>query len=228
MEKNILKENMHRFGTKNLPLVESSLNDDDILDIIMTYTKDPDDAEAALNSYRETGKFGDETLEADVTEDPRWIGTDADVDNTNIDDMIDIFTAMIDDTNLTEQQSMITEGFVWTPNMSQGLADLGAMVGMGPVLSHFVLIGGAALAVGSPLIKEKYKSLMNSIKGRKLTNPDAFESFKNEMIKAAKNLPAGKRRYVTQSLNDIMRYSKNKEYERAFNTSQRLITYLRQ
>lgn len=222
-EGRLLKENPNKYVVK-----DEELSDDDILDIILTYTKDPDDAEAALASYHETGDFGDSAIQANVIRDPRWTQAETDLDDTNIDGVVDVFTAMIDDTNLTEQQSMITEGFVWTPNMSQALADLGATVGMGPVLSHFVLIGGAALAVASPSIKEKYKSLMNSIKGRRLTSPSAFENFKTEMIEYAKNLPAGQRAYVTRSLNNILKYSKNKEYERAFNTSQQLITYLRQ
>jgi len=80
--KNILAENMRRFGTKNLmPLHESTLSDDDILDIIMTYTKDPDAAEAALANYRETGDFGDASIESNVTRDPRWTGSESDSDN---------------------------------------------------------------------------------------------------------------------------------------------------
>jgi hypothetical protein len=74
--KNLLAENMRRFGTKNLaPLCESTLSDDDILDIIMTYTKDVDKAQDALDAYRETGDFGDDAIDANVTADPRWIGT---------------------------------------------------------------------------------------------------------------------------------------------------------
>ena len=80
--KNILAENMRRFGTKNLmPLHESTLSDDDILDIIMTYTKDPDAAEAALANYRETGDYGDASIESNVTRDPRWTGSESDSDN---------------------------------------------------------------------------------------------------------------------------------------------------
>jgi hypothetical protein len=77
MKKNILAENMRRFGTKNLPLTESTLSDDDILDIIMTYTKDPDKGEESLNSYRETGDFGDIEIQANVTRDPRWTQADS-------------------------------------------------------------------------------------------------------------------------------------------------------
>ena len=80
--KNLLAENMRRFGTKNLmPLHESTLSDDDILDIIMTYTDDPDAAEAALANYRETGDFGDASIESNVTRDPRWTGSESDSDN---------------------------------------------------------------------------------------------------------------------------------------------------
>jgi hypothetical protein len=228
MNKNILAENMRRFGTKNLPLTESTLSDDDILDIIMTYTKDPDAAEAALTNYRETGDFGDNAIQANVTRDPRWTLADPDLDDTNIDDIVDAFTSMLNDQNLTEQQNILNEGFVWTPAASEGVAALGAAVGLGPLLSHFVLFGGVALAFASPTIKRKYESLLQSIKGRKLTSPAAFENFKTEMIETVKNLPAGQRAYVTRSLNDILKYSKNKEYERAFNTAQQLITYLRQ
>jgi hypothetical protein len=227
MKKNILTENMRRFGTKNLPLTESALSDDDILDIIMTYTKDPDAAEKALDSYRTTGDFGDDAIGANVTRDPRWTQASNQSD-TNVDDIVDMFTTMLDDTNLTEQRSVINEGMFWTPTHSTQLAELGAMIGLGPVLSHFVLFGGVALAFASPSIKRKYESLLKSIKGRKLTSPAEFENFKNEMIEAAKNLPPGKRSYVTKSLNDIMQYSKNKDYERAFNISQQLITYLKQ
>jgi hypothetical protein len=80
--KNLLAENMRRFGTKNLmPLHESTLSDDDILDIILSYTKDPDAAEAALANYRETGNFGDASIESNVTRDPRWTGAESDSDN---------------------------------------------------------------------------------------------------------------------------------------------------
>ena len=80
--KNLLAENMRRFGTKNLmPLHESTLSDDDILDIIMTYTDDPDAGEAALAKYRETGDFGDASIESNVTRDPRWTGSESDSDN---------------------------------------------------------------------------------------------------------------------------------------------------
>jgi hypothetical protein len=94
--KNILAENMLRFGTKNLSkniLKESNLSDDDILDIILTYTKDPDEAEEQLSVYRETGKFSDNALEANVTRDPRWklsndvAGTDSGAGNRSIQDI---------------------------------------------------------------------------------------------------------------------------------------------
>jgi hypothetical protein len=155
-------------------------------------------------------------------------GSESELGDTNIDDIVDTFNTMLNERNLIEQHSTINEGFVWTPVQSQAIADLGAMIGLGPVLSHFVLFGGVALAFASPTIKRKYESLLNSIKGRKLTRPAAFENFKTEMIETAKNLPAGKRAYVTRALNDILKYSKNKEYERAFNVSQQLITYLKQ
>jgi hypothetical protein len=77
MKRNILAENMRRFGTKNLPLTESTLSNDDILDIIMTYTKDPDKAEEQLSVYRETGKFSDNALESNITRDPRWTQADS-------------------------------------------------------------------------------------------------------------------------------------------------------
>ena len=77
--KRLLAENMRRFGTKNLiPLTESALSDDDIIDIIMTYTKDPKAAKTALDLYRTTGNFGDDTIEANVTRDPRWNSSDFD------------------------------------------------------------------------------------------------------------------------------------------------------
>ena len=56
---------------KNI-ITETSLSDDDLLDIILTYTKDPDDAEAALASYRETGDFGDAAISSNVQRDPRF------------------------------------------------------------------------------------------------------------------------------------------------------------
>jgi hypothetical protein len=80
MKKNILLENLRRFGAKNLPkniITESNLSDDDILDIILTYTKDPDKAEEQLSAYRETGKFSDNALESNVTRDPRWTQADS-------------------------------------------------------------------------------------------------------------------------------------------------------
>ena len=72
--KNILAENMRRFGTKNLKeqSVPNTLSDDDILDIILTYTDDPDLAEEQLMAYRETGEFSNNEIEANVLRDPRW------------------------------------------------------------------------------------------------------------------------------------------------------------
>jgi len=227
MKKNILTENMRRFGTKNLPLTESILSDDDILDIILTYTKDPDKAEEALNSYRETGDFGNNAIQANVTQDPRWTQSETNIDGTNIDDVVDALTSMLNERNSIKQQNTLNEGVVWTPAASKGVAALGATIGLSPILAHFVLFGGVALALASPLIKRKYESLLQSIKGRKLTSPAAFETFKTEMIAAAKNLPAGQRGHVTQSLNKILEYSKSKDYERAFTTAQRLIAYLK-
>ena len=88
-KRNILAENMRRFGTKNLmPLHESALSNDDILDIILTYTKDPDAAEAALANYRETGDFGDASIESNVTRDPRWTDSDEEAGIKDGDDEI--------------------------------------------------------------------------------------------------------------------------------------------
>ena len=78
---NKLQENMRRFGTKNLPkmpLLESTLSDDDILDIILSYTKDPDLAEKQLMAYRETGEFTNVELKANILRDPRWKNTNND------------------------------------------------------------------------------------------------------------------------------------------------------
>ena len=50
----------------------SSLTDDELLDIIMSYSQDPDDAEMALQDYKETGEFSDPELESNITRDPRW------------------------------------------------------------------------------------------------------------------------------------------------------------
>lgn len=50
----------------------STLSDDDILDIILSYTDDPDLAEDQLMAYRETGKFTDPEVESNVLRDPRW------------------------------------------------------------------------------------------------------------------------------------------------------------
>jgi hypothetical protein len=49
-----------------------SMSDDDILDIILTYTDDPDLAEKQLDVYRETGEFSNNEIEANVLRDPRW------------------------------------------------------------------------------------------------------------------------------------------------------------
>lgn len=103
--KELLAENMRRFGTKNLmPLHESALSDDDILDIILTYTKDPDDAQAALESYLETGNFGDDTIESNVTQDPRWT---SDTDKRN--ESVTITRALFEDLVATISNLPITE-----------------------------------------------------------------------------------------------------------------------
>jgi hypothetical protein len=100
-------ENMRRFGTKNLPEQslghknKSALSDDDILDIIMTYTKDPDDAEVALDNYLNTGSFGDDALEANITRDPRWnLDNDNELDS---DILLTIFLKYIKDVDDAEE-----------------------------------------------------------------------------------------------------------------------------
>lgn len=107
MKKNILSENMRRFGTMNLPEQsithknKSALTDDDILDIIMTYTKDPDDAEAALDNYLNTGTFGNDSLEANITRDPRWnLDNDNELDS---DILLTIFLKYIKDIDDAEE-----------------------------------------------------------------------------------------------------------------------------
>ena len=59
-------------------ITESALSDDDLLDIIMTYTKDPDAAERALERYRKTGSFGSAAIESNVTRDPRFRAVEED------------------------------------------------------------------------------------------------------------------------------------------------------
>ena len=69
-KKNILAENMRRFGTKNLKEQEEL---DDLLDIIMTYVKDPDDAEKELDGFLLHGVQGfSSQVAANVTRDPRF------------------------------------------------------------------------------------------------------------------------------------------------------------
>lgn len=69
-KKNILAENMKRFKTKNLTEQEEL---DDLFDIIMSYVKDPDDAEKELDKFLLQGVqgFSDQVL-ANVTRDPRF------------------------------------------------------------------------------------------------------------------------------------------------------------
>ena len=83
--KNLLKENMRRFATKNLKeeSVPNTLSDDDILDIILTYTNDPDLAEEQLMTYRETGEFSNNEIEANVLRDPRWTTVNNNIDVVN-------------------------------------------------------------------------------------------------------------------------------------------------
>ncbi len=70
MKKNILLENMKRFGTKNLKEQEEL---DDLLDIIMSYVKDPDDAEKELDNFLLHGAQGfSDAVAANVTRDPRF------------------------------------------------------------------------------------------------------------------------------------------------------------
>jgi hypothetical protein len=47
---------------KNI-ITETSLSDDDLLDIIMDYTDEPEAGLAALEKYRQTGDFGDENID---------------------------------------------------------------------------------------------------------------------------------------------------------------------
>ena len=56
---------------KNI-ITETSLSDDDLLDIIMTYTDEPEEGLAALEKYRQTGDFGDEAIGSNVKLDPRF------------------------------------------------------------------------------------------------------------------------------------------------------------
>ena len=56
---------------KNI-ITETSLSDDDLLDIIMDYTDEPEEGLAALEKYRQTGDFGDEAIGSNVKLDPRF------------------------------------------------------------------------------------------------------------------------------------------------------------
>ena len=61
---------MKRFGTKNLKEQEEL---DDLLDIIMSYVKDPDDAEKELDNFLLHGAQGfSDAVAANVTRDPRF------------------------------------------------------------------------------------------------------------------------------------------------------------
>jgi hypothetical protein len=70
MKKNVLAENMKRFKTKNLTEQEEL---DDLLDIITTYVKDPDDAEKELDNFLLRGVNGfSDAVAANITRDPRF------------------------------------------------------------------------------------------------------------------------------------------------------------
>lgn len=51
---------------------ENPMSADDLLDIIMTYIKDPDEAFSVLTKYQQTGDFGNDMLAANIERDPRW------------------------------------------------------------------------------------------------------------------------------------------------------------
>jgi hypothetical protein len=70
MKRNILHENMRRFKTKNLQEQEEL---DDLLDIIMSYVNDPDDAEKELDNFLLKGVDGfSDAVAANITRDPRF------------------------------------------------------------------------------------------------------------------------------------------------------------
>jgi hypothetical protein len=75
-----LRENLQRFRVKNL---NEQLSDDDMLDIIMTYTKDSDKASKELKNFKSTGKFTDSKLSSKILQDPRFKSDNLNSSTTN-------------------------------------------------------------------------------------------------------------------------------------------------
>ena len=112
--KNILAENMRRFGTKNLKeqSVPNTLSDDDILDII-----DPDDAEEQLMAYRETGEFSNNEIEANVLRDPRWTT----VNNEETSSLVYVVIPFYSDGGINENDVMVFKNYNDADNYLNGL-----------------------------------------------------------------------------------------------------------
>jgi hypothetical protein len=142
-------------------------------------------------------------------------------DQNALEPIVDKFLSLINDTEMQEQQ--LTEIVaVWTPAASEGLAALGAEIGLGAVESHLVLFGGMAIAMLIPAMASKYETFLQYLKGRKLANPHEMKRFKDEIIAQSKNLSRGKQSYISGTLNKLLSHVNNKEYARAFRMSQSL------
>jgi hypothetical protein len=74
-----LFENLQRFRVKNL----NEQLSDDMLDIIMTYTKDSDKASKELKNFKSTGKFIDSKLSSKILQDPRFKSVNSNSSTTN-------------------------------------------------------------------------------------------------------------------------------------------------
>ena len=152
---------------------------------------------------------------------------DPTLNNTKeLDKIVDMFSDLVEGNSMQEAQHL-AEGVYWTPATSEALISLGAKIGLGPIASHIVLFGGVILAVFQPYLKDEYKSFLQYLKGRKLANPVEMKKFKDEILSQSSKLTGGRKANITRTLNDIVKYAKNKEYKRAAEVSQRLARRLR-
>jgi hypothetical protein len=140
--------------------------------------------------------------------------------------------ALLNSTDLEEDNNNQLNEFVWTPQASEGLAQLGSMVGLSPLTAHVILFGGVILAFASAnglvgSMKDKYKMFVQSVKGKRLSRGTNYEEFKKEILAQLKTLPDNQSKYLKGRLTNMLNSIKAKDYNAAGRSAEEIMAKLK-
>jgi|LakMenEpi03Aug12_release.lakeMendotaPanAssembly.Ray.scaffolds.fasta_scaffold805852_1 hypothetical protein len=139
--------------------------------------------------------------------------------------------ALLNSTDLEEDTNQLNE-FVWTPQASEGLAQLGSMVGLSTLTAHIILFGGVILAFASAnglvgSMKDKYKMFVQSVKGKRLSKGTNYEEFKKEILAQLNTLPDNQSKYLKGRLTNMLNSIKAKDYNAAGRSAEDIMAKLK-